>query len=231
MTEKAVVLLSGGLDSSTVLAYALKRGMDCTALTFSYGQRHSKENDSARAIASRYAVQLREAKINISDLIESSLTGYGNIEHRPLDEIENSIPNTYVPARNIIMISIAAGLAQTIGATTVFIGANALDYSGYPDCRPEFFNAMEEAINIGTGSYANNQMKLEVPLQYLKKSEIIKMGMKLRVPYELTWSCYEGKDEACGMCDSCQLRLRGFQEAGIPDPIKYSRYPDFYLLI
>ncbi|MFG1449109.1 MAG: 7-cyano-7-deazaguanine synthase QueC [Thermoplasmataceae archaeon] len=228
MSEKGVILLSGGLDSATVLAYAIKRGFQLTALTFNYGQRHSRENNSARDIASRYGIDLKEAKINLSDLIESSLTGYGNVEHRRLADIESRIPNTYVPARNIIMISIAAGLCQTIEASTIFIGANALDYSGYPDCRPEFFNSMEQSINIGTGSDGKDRIRIEVPLQYLRKSEIINMGIKLNVPYELTWSCYEGGDEACGMCDSCQLRLRGFMEAGVHDPIKYSKYPEFY---
>lgn len=228
MKEKAVVLLSGGLDSSTVLAYAIEMGFECTGLTFNYGQRHSRENNSARAISSRYGIELKEARINLSEFIKSSLTGYGSVEHRDIESIEESIPNTYVPARNIIMISIACGLLQTIGGNTIFIGANALDYSGYPDCRPEFFNAMEKAINTGTGSVGSNQIRISVPLQYLRKSEIIKMGMKMGVPYELTWSCYEGNEEACGMCDSCQLRLRGFMEAGVPDPIKYSKYPEFY---
>ena len=228
MREKGVILLSGGLDSATVLAYAIERGFQLTGLTFNYGQRHSRENNSARALASRYGIDLKEAKINLSDLIESSLTGYGNVEHRNLADIESRIPNTYVPARNIIMISIAAGLCQTIEASAIFIGANALDYSGYPDCRPEFFNSMEQAINIGTGSEGKDRISIEVPLQYLKKSEIINMGIKLNVPYELTWSCYEGGEEACGICDSCQLRLRGFMEAGVPDPIKYSKYPEFY---
>ncbi len=228
MNKNGVILLSGGLDSATVLAYAIDRGFQLTGLTFNYGQRHSRENKSARAIASRYGIDLREARINLSDLIESSLTGYGNVEHRNLADIESRVPNTYVPARNIIMISIAAGLCQTIDAGTIFIGANALDYSGYPDCRPGFFSAMEEAINIGTGTGGKTRIRIAVPLQYLKKSEIIKMGIKLNVPYELTWSCYEGKEEACGVCDSCQLRLRGFMDAGIPDPIKYSKFPEFY---
>ena len=228
MNRKAVVLLSGGLDSSTVLAYASSKGYKCTGLTFRYGQRHLRETESARAISEAYSIELKEAVINLQDIVASSLTGHGDVDHRSIGEIEESVPNTYVPARNIIMLSVASGLAQTMECNDIMIGANALDYSGYPDCRPEFFGLMEQAINSGTGLHGNERIRITAPLQYLRKYEIVRLGMKLGVPYELTWSCYEGGEKACGKCDSCLLRLKGFKEAGFHDPIKYEYYPDFY---
>ncbi len=227
-SEKAVVLLSGGLDSITVLAQAKERGYDCTAISFRYGQVHSKELDSSEAIASHYGIDRVVAEINLRDIAKSALTGHGEIDRRELQNISSEIPNTYVPARNIIFLSMAASLAESIGARHIFIGANAIDYSGYPDCRPEFFNAFEEALNRGTKTGYEERFRIHVPLQYLKKSEIIKLGKKLNVPYELTTSCYEGGKEACGRCDSCLLRLQGFMEAGENDPVKYSEYPEFY---
>lgn len=227
-SEKAVVLLSGGLDSITVLAQAKSMGYECTAISFSYGQTHSRELDSSEAIASHYDVKRVVADVDLSRIAKSALTGHGQIDQRDIGEISKEIPNTYVPSRNIIFLSIAASYAESIGARHIFIGANAVDYSGYPDCRPEFFNAFEVALNLGTKSGNENRFQIHVPLQYLKKSEIIKLGKKLDVPYELTTSCYEGKEEACGMCDSCILRLQGFMEAGELDPVKYREYPDFY---
>lgn len=222
MTEKAVVLLSGGLDSSTVLAYAVSKGIQCSCLSIHYGQRHDREVVSARRIAEYYGSEFHELHMDLGSLLHSSLTGHGEVEKRKVEEISNSIPNTYVPGRNIIMLSVASGFCQSIGGTEVYIGANALDYSGYPDCRPEFFNAMEKAINIGTGLTEENSIRISAPLQYLKKSEIIRFGLKLKVPYSMTWSCYEGGEKPCGKCDSCLLRLKGFQEAGIVDPLEYS---------
>ena len=227
-SEKAVVLLSGGLDSITVLAQAKAKGYDCTAISFRYGQVHRKELDSSEAIASNYGINRIVADINLGDIAKSALTGHGEIDRRDLQDISSEIPNTYVPARNIIFLSMAASLAESIGARHIFIGANAIDYSGYPDCRPEFFNAFEEALNRGTKTGFENRFRIHVPLQYLKKSEIIRLGNSLNVPYELTTSCYEGGEEACGKCDSCQLRLQGFMEAGEQDPLKYRDYPDFY---
>lgn len=227
-SEKALCLLSGGLDSATVLAYALSRGYECYVISFSYGQRHQKEMDSSSAIAKHFGVERIVANVNLTDIAKSSLTGHGEVAKRDLGAISDEIPNTYVPSRNIIFLSIAASYAESIGTRHIFIGANAIDYSGYPDCRPEFFNAFETALNRGTKSGLEDSFRIHVPLQYLKKSEIIGMGAGLNVPYELTTSCYEGGDEACGECDSCMLRLQGFKEAGKRDPIKYRRYPDFY---
>ena len=228
MGEKAVCLLSGGLDSATVLAYAISKGYQCYAISFNYGQRHKRELVSSENIARMFNVPRVVADINLNDLSKSALTGHGDVEKRDLKNISDSIPNTYVPSRNIIFLSMAASFAESHGAGTIFIGANALDYSGYPDCRPEFYNAFESALNIGTDLGNRKGFRILVPLQYLKKSEIIRLGKSLGVPYELTSSCYEGGDEACGECDSCLLRLQGFMGAGLNDPIKYKKYPDFY---
>ena len=228
MSEKAVCLLSGGIDSSTVVGIALSQAYDCSALSFDYGQRHSRELDSSRDIAKFYGIQRRVATINLSDITSSALTGQSEIDNRPLEDISKSIPNTYVPARNIIFLSIAASYAESIGARHIFIGANAVDYSGYPDCRPAFYNAFESALNIGTVAGEIKPFRIHVPLQYLTKAEIIKTGVKLGVPYHLTTSCYRGQEKACGKCDSCLLRLQGFMEAGIPDPIEYEDFPSFY---
>ncbi len=228
MSEKAVCLLSGGIDSSTVTGIALSLGYDCSALSFDYGQRHLRELDSSEAIAKFYKIQRVVARINLSDITSSALTGQSEIDTRPLEEIPKSIPNTYVPARNIIFLSIAASYAESIGSRHIFIGANAVDYSGYPDCRPAFYNAFETALNKGTVSGEEEPFRIHVPLQYLTKAEIIRAGVKLGVPYQLTTSCYRGQEKACGKCDSCLLRLQGFMEAGIPDPIEYESYPEFY---
>lgn len=227
-SEKAVCLLSGGLDSATVIAQAIWQGFQCHAISYSYGQTHSRELDSSEAIASYYEVDRMIVNVDLTHIAKSALTGHGKIEERSIDTISKEIPNTYVPSRNIIFLSIAASYAESIGASHIFIGANAIDYSGYPDCRPEFYNAFEKALNVGTKSGVEKGFSIHVPLQYLKKSEIIKLGMDLKVPYELTTSCYEGKEEACGKCDSCILRLQGFMEAGEFDPVKYREYPDFY---
>lgn len=158
----------------------------------------------------------------------SSLTSDSPVPSRNIDEIKEEIPVTYVPSRNTIFLALAAAYAETVGATEIFIGANAIDYSGYPDCRPGFFNAMEETLNLGTKLGIERGLRINVPLQYLSKAEIIKMGVKLGVPYEKTTSCYNGNEKACGECDSCLLRLKGFQEAGMLDPVEYEKYPDFY---
>ncbi len=226
--EKAVCLLSGGLDSATVLAQAISRGFECHAISFRYGQIHERELESSEAIASHYGIERIVAEIDLTGIARSALTGHGDIAKREIETISDEIPNTYVPSRNIIFLSIAASFAESIGARHIFIGANAIDYSGYPDCRPEFFNAFERALNLGTKSGLEQSFRVHVPLQYLKKSEIIKLGRKLGVPYEITTSCYEGEAEACGECDSCILRLQGFMEAGDSDPVKYKKYPDFY---
>ncbi|MCL5882034.1 MAG: 7-cyano-7-deazaguanine synthase QueC [Candidatus Thermoplasmatota archaeon] len=228
MIGKAVCLLSGGIDSTTVLAIALSKGYDCTAISFDYGQRHSRELEASARVADHFHVKRHVVRMNLNEVTSSALTGQKDVETRALDHIEASIPNTYVPSRNIIFLSIAASMAESIGANNIFIGANAVDFSGYPDCRPAFYNAFEEALNRGTVAGSEHPFRINVPLQYLTKGEIIKTGKSMNVPYELTTSCYLGREKACGKCDSCLLRLKGFVEAGIPDPIPYETYPEFY---
>ncbi len=227
--RKGIVLMSGGLDSATVTGLALNDGYDLLALSFDYGQRHKIELEKAKKIADHYSLQHKIFKIDLTQVGGSSLTSDVGVEQGSLNRSENYIPNTYVPSRNIIFITIASSIAEVSGIQTIFIGANALDYSGYPDCRPEFFSAMRDTLNTGTKLGISKGFNLEVPLQYLKKSEIIKLGMSLGVPYELTHSCYLGGEKACGKCDSCLLRLKGFMEAGIKDPVEYEYLPEFYI--
>ncbi len=226
--KRAVVLISGGLDSPTVLAYALDQGYTIFPLSFEYGQRHIREIQSSEKICSYYGLELKKININLRQIGGSALTDNIEVPERGLDSISGSVPVTYVPARNTIFISLAAAYGEVIGAGTIFIGANAIDYSGYPDCRPEFYNAMEKTLNLGTEYGIENGFKINVPLQYLTKGDIVKLGRKLGVPYGLTWSCYNGRENACGKCDSCILRLKGFMEAGDFDDIEYEEYPDFY---
>jgi len=222
--KKAVILLSGGLDSSTVLYIALKKNYDCHCLLFDYGQKHKKELLRAITLAKKTGASYTVVKIsfpwNKSALIRK---GGGDIKDasakllftKPssLVKIKN-LPSTYVPGRNTIFISYALAYAETIGAERIFIGANAVDFSGYPDCRPRYIRAWNNLIkSLGA------KIKIEAPLLALKKSEIIKKGVALGVPYELTWSCYRGLKYPCGKCDSCLLRLRGFKEAGMKDPL------------
>ena len=216
---KAIILLSGGLDSGTCAAIAKAQGYEILALTFDYGSRHSKEIDHAEKIALYLGVgehiimPLALDRFGGSSLVDESMElGDGK-----------DIPNTYVPARNIVFLSIALALAEARGADVVYIGANAVDYSGYPDCRPEFIKAFEEAGRLGTKrGVESNPIKILAPLIDMTKAEIIKAGMDLDFPYELTWSCYAGGDLACGKCDSCKLRLKGFKEAGFEDPVEYA---------
>ena len=226
--NRSVVLISGGLDSATVLAYALSSGYETIALSFDYGQRHSIELESGKRICEHYGIERKVVNFNMKQIGGSSLTSEMKVETRSIDEISESIPTSYVPARNTIFLSIASAFAEVLDADTIFIGANAVDYSGYPDCRPKFFNSMEDTINLGTKRGQNSRLRIAVPLQYLTKAEIISLGMNLGVPYELTHSCYRGEEEACGECDSCLLRLKGFMDSGFRDPVKYKKYPDFY---
>lgn len=225
----AVVLLSGGLDSSTALACAVNDGFEVFAITFLYGQRHSIELEKAREIAKYFNVKKHLTVELISEIFGgSALTDSNNIPlDRTTEEIVSSIPPTYVPARNTVFLAIAAAYAEKIGSYDIFIGVNAIDYSGYPDCRPEFIEAMEKAINLGTKVGVEGQkIKIHTPLLYLRKSEIIKIGLKLGVDYSLTWSCYNPQGRlACGRCDSCILRLKAFREAGLEDPIQYASRP------
>lgn len=223
--KKAVVLLSGGLDSTVTLAKAREEGYEVYSLSFDYGQRHDKELESAKEIAKWYSA--KEHKILKIDLVQisgSALTDK-NIavpEKRKVEEIGHDIPVTYVPARNTIFLAFGFGYAETVGAEAVFIGANALDYSGYPDCRPEYFKAFQKIADLGTRNGAEGRpIQIKYPLINMTKADIVKEGGRLNVPFHLTWSCYKGGEKACGKCDSCILRLKGFKEAGLSDPIEY----------
>lgn len=222
---KAVVLLSGGLDSTVTLAFALSQGYEVVPLSFRYGQRHSKELEAAKAVAAFYGLKGHVVvDLDLSSFETSALTSRRvDVPHgRTLEEMGADIPATYVPARNIIFLSIAAGLCETIDARVIFIGANAVDYSGYPDCRPEFFQAFEKALQAGTKAGVEGRaIRIEAPILRKSKSEIVKLGKDLKAPLQLTWSCYEGRERACGRCDSCLLRLKGFKEAGYQDEIPY----------
>ena len=221
--SKAVVLLSGGLDSTTTLAKAIADGNEVTALSFNYGQRHSKELISAANVAKHYGIKHVIVNIDLS-MFRSALTDR-NIdvpENRDESQMGSDIPVTYVPSRNIIMMSVAAGLCESIDAEAIYIGANVIDYSGYPDCRPEFFYAFQKMLEVGTKTgVEGHPIRVETPILSLSKAEIVKLGKELDAPLHLTWSCYEGGEKACGKCDSCQLRLRGFEDAGYKDEIEY----------
>ncbi len=222
--RKAIILLSGGMDSTVALAYAVSQGYQMVPLTIGYGQRHAREIRAAKEVSSFYGLEKHVIlDLDLSFLKTSALTSHDiEIPQREHQEIGNDIPITYVPARNLIFLSIAAGLAETESADRIFIGANAVDYSGYPDCRPEFFKAFQHALQVGTKSGVEGKtVKIEHPLLFLSKAEIVKLGVKLGAPLHLTWSCYKGGGKACGKCDSCLLRLKGFEEAGYKDAIPY----------
>lgn len=227
--EKAVSLLSGGLDSSTLLAYVISLGYEPVALSFDYGQRHRKELESARQIADYYKVPHRVMKIDLKAIGGSALTDNISVPDLPMDSIGKEIPVTYVPARNTILLSVALGLAEVTGANKIFIGANSLDYSGYPDCRPEYFESINKTFSLATKKTTEGtSIEVEAPLLMHSKADIVRLAVKLQAPLYLTWSCYQGGEKACGRCDSCKLRLKGFVEAGAEDPIEYESYPDFY---
>ena len=224
---KAVVLLSGGIDSTTTLAMAKKQGFDIYALSIRYGQRHKIELEAARRIAEHFGVS-RHLVVDIDLRVfgKSALTDDIDVpKGRNLEEIGQGVPVTYVPARNTIFLSLALAWAEVLGSEDVFIGVNALDYSGYPDCRPEYMAAFEKMANLATQAGMERKQKLTIhaPLIRMTKAEIIKKGLELGVHYGLTHSCYDPSEtgEACGQCDSCQLRLKGFEQAGIRDPIHY----------
>jgi 7-cyano-7-deazaguanine synthase len=224
--KRAVVLLSGGLDSATVLAIVRSEGYVAYALSFSYGQRHEREMAAAEKVAqSLGAVEHRIARIDLRVFGGSALTGDLPIpQARSTEEMAREIPTTYVPARNTIFLSYALAWAEVLGATDIYLGVNAVDYSGYPDCRPEFIRAFEQLANLATrAGIEGSCFRIHAPLLSLSKAEIIARGVSLGVDYLLTHSCYDpaGDGRACGVCDSCQLRLKGFQEAGLSDPIPY----------
>jgi len=222
--SKAVVLLSGGLDSSTTLGMADEEHGELHALTFLYGQKHDKEIKSAKKLADHYSVKEHKfLDIPLSDIVKSSLLRDGDdIPDYEEEEIGEKIPSTYVPARNIIFLSYALSYAESIEADSIYIGATARDYSGYPDCRPEFFDAFEKIAEKGTKrGVEGDPISIEYPLIDMTKGEIVKKANEIDVPLHLTWSCYRGEEKACGKCDSCKLRLKGFKEAGLEDPIPY----------
>jgi 7-cyano-7-deazaguanine synthase len=228
MNLKAIILLSGGLDSATTLAIAKTEGFQPFTLSFDYGQRHRVELDRAKEISERMsALQHRVVNIDLKQFGGSALTDAIEVpKNRDDTEMADGIPVTYVPARNTIFLSYALAYAEVQGAKDIFIGVNAVDYSGYPDCRPEFIEAFEKVANLATKAGVEGQSwKIHTPLIDLSKAQIIQKGLALGVDYSLTHSCYDPDDKglACGVCDSCQLRLRGFKEAGVADPVKYRR--------
>jgi 7-cyano-7-deazaguanine synthase len=226
MTRTAVVLLSGGLDSATVLAIARSEGFESIALSFRYGQRHDAEITAAQSIARRARV-LRHvvAEIDLRVFGASALTSDLAVpKGRSASEMSHGIPITYVPARNTIFLSYALALAEVSDASDIFLGVNALDYSGYPDCRPEYIEAFERMANLATrAGVEGHRLTIHAPLMHLTKGEIIVRGLELGVDYALTLSCYDpdASGASCGECDACQLRLKGFREAGVRDPVRY----------
>ena len=218
--KAAVILLSGGLDSATCLAIANSRGFRCYALSVDYGQRHSSELAAAEKVAKSMSAELKTIKLDLRTFGGSALTDDIDV---PEEEGEG-IPVTYVPARNTIMLSLALAWAEVLGAGDIFIGVNAVDYSGYPDCRAEFINAYEEMANLATrAGVEGHRLIIHTPLIDLSKADIIRQGTDLGVDYAMTVSCYQADDEgrACGVCDSCRLRAAGFEAAGIDDPTCY----------
>ena len=224
---RAVLLLSGGLDSTTLLALARSEGLEVHALTFRYGQRHSAELDAAQRVARHFGVAHHViAEIDLRAVGGSALTSEIEVpKDRAPDALAHGVPVTYVPARNTIFLSFALAWAEVLGAESIFIGVNALDYSGYPDCRPEYIEAFQRMADLATKGSAEDGRRVEIraPLMRLTKKEIIALGLRLGVDYSITASCYDpGPDGvACGHCDACQLRLRGFAENGIADPAAY----------
>ncbi len=225
--SRAVVLLSGGLDSSTVMAIARSEGFEVNALSFAYGQRHAWELEAAKRIAeSGGAARHRVVAFDLRAFGGSALTSDIDVpKGREVDEMTRGIPITYVPARNTIFLSFALAWAEVLGANDIFIGVNALDYSGYPDCRPEFIHAYERMANLATktGVEGRQKLKIHAPLLQMTKAEIIRRGLELGVDYGLTSSCYDPAPDGapCGECDSCILRRKGFRENGIDDPLVY----------
>ncbi|MDP3938567.1 MAG: 7-cyano-7-deazaguanine synthase QueC [Deltaproteobacteria bacterium] len=224
---KAVVLLSGGLDSTVAMASARHEGYACYALTIDYGQRHRVELEAAARVAGALeAVEHKILPIDLRAFGGSALTSDAPVpKDRPAEDIAEGIPVTYVPARNTVFLSLALAWAEVVGAFDLWIGVNALDYSGYPDCRPAFVESFERLANLATkaGVEGQGEFRVHTPLLRFRKSEIILYGRNLRVDFSLTHSCYDPDAEAvaCGRCDACQLRLKGFREAGITDPVRY----------
>ncbi|MFZ5867810.1 MAG: 7-cyano-7-deazaguanine synthase QueC [Thermodesulfobacteriota bacterium] len=231
MTPKAVVLLSGGLDSTTTLAVAQAQGFQVHAISFDYGQRHRIELEAARRVAARMgAVEHLVVQVNLRAIGASALTSEEPVPRgRSLDEMVREIPVTYVPARNTVFLSLALAWSEALGAQDIFIGVNALDYSGYPDCRPEYIEAFTRMANLGTkAGVEGTPFRIHTPLISMTKAEIVRKGLKLGVDYSITHSCYDPSPDGkpCRVCDSCLLREKGFEEAGAKDPITILRTKD-----
>jgi 7-cyano-7-deazaguanine synthase len=227
MTKKAVILVSGGLDSATILAIAKDQGYDCYAMSFNYGQRHLIELESAKVVATAMgAIEHKVVHLGLDDIGGSALTDKNIVVPQNVDEnISAHIPVTYVPARNTVFLSLALGWAEVLDAEAVFIGVNAVDYSGYPDCRPEYITAFQSMANLATKRGVEGQIiKFETPLINMSKAEIIHKGVDLGVDYAQTLSCYapDREGRACGLCDSCRIRKQGFVAANVADPTVYS---------
>lgn len=222
MSKKAVVLVSGGLDSSTVLAFAQSQDYECYALSFDYGQRHHSELEAAERVALTAGAKMHKViRLDLGSIGGSALTDHSiDVPHQMLP----GIPVTYVPARNTVFLALALGWAEVLGAWDIFIGVNAVDYSGYPDCRPEFIRAFQNLADLATqAGVEHGGFQIHTPLIELSKSDIIRLGDRLGVDYSQTVSCYEADAQgmACGVCDSCRIRRQGFQHAGVPDPTRY----------
>lgn len=227
MVKRAVVLISGGLDSTTCLAMAKAKGFEPVCLAVAYGQRHAVELEQAKKVAAAMGVtDFRVVSIDLRQVGGSALTADIEVpKDRPSDEMSHGVPVTYVPARNALFLSLALGLAEVVGSTDIYIGVNAVDYSGYPDCRPEFIRSFESMANLATKAGVEGaRFTVHAPLTGLTKADIIREGVKLGVDYGLTHSCYDpdAQGRACGRCDSCVLRKKGFEEAGVPDPTRYT---------
>lgn len=232
MVQKAVCLISGGIDSCVTSFIAKKEGYEIYALSFDYGQRHKKELTCAKKIADAINAKMHTVfPIDLALFGGSSLMDASSdqIKEHELEDIGKSIPSTYVPARNTVFLSIALAYAESIDADAVFIGATATDYAGYPDCRPEYIKAYQHMADLATKRAVDgNLIKIQAPLLAMSKADIINTGLELRAPFKHTWSCYRGDEKACGLCDSCLLRLKGFKEAGTRDPVDYEVLPDWY---
>ncbi len=226
MKKKAVVLLSGGLDSTTCLGMALGAGFEPVCLSIDYGQRHLVELERAKVVAKAHGViDHRVVRLDLRAIGGSALTADIAVpKHDDVSQVSTDIPTTYVPARNTIFLGLALGLAEVVGSTDIFIGVNAVDYSGYPDCRPEFVRAFEQLATLATKAGVEGaRFQIHAPLSGMTKADIVRAGIAAGVDYSLTHSCYDPSPEglACGRCDSCLLRKKGFEEAGVPDPTRY----------